>query len=526
MIFLSIGSATEVYSDASGCEIIRYWVDHSALAEVSRSLRSLVLSIGGDSEGEFWRLTLRLLRRITFALCSTPIPFVTVAEILRQDWEKVCRQARLCEQLYPDTYTQFESLLHTLEPILAETSSPFFPVLELIARETTGLSVIMRNLCWNRVAADSFAANAALRKVKVVSAAQLRWAHHSNALAVIGPCAWFPEYVFSAPRASSIHIISYRWIQDSWKPRPIFLPAISGSSSHAGNHRIGSLPKVGGANIPEHPQPGDIKPKDLLPPAPVFTRGSSSGTGNGTSHREDMLPAKLCQLIGGRTVYISDEDGASSLIIDTSESDDSITRRVPTKELEPGMYLLLRTSGGGDFITQLADQILDSLSIVRRSQQAEWKEKILERAREQFGALSRRELSYKIDRYLRTSKMSNSRAANIHYWMGSKSIRPHNRKDFSEILRFAGLQEREEELWEAMGDIDRAHRQAGHHIRQMLMQKISPASLETLERDGEMDFDLGDQHGGTLSAYQITAISGEKFEIEADQIGRLMDQED
>jgi hypothetical protein len=190
------------------------------------------------------------------------------------------------------------------------------------------------------------------------------------------------------------------------------------------------------------------------------------------------------------------------------------------------MYLLLRTAGGGDFIAPLADRILGSLAAARRSQQAEWKEKLLEGACEQFGALTRRELSHRIARYLETAGPNGAKAANIYYWMGSKCIRPRDREDFSAMLHFAGMEGREEELWGAMGDIDSAHRQAGHHIRQMLLQKIATASMETLECDGEMDFDLGDQHGGTLSAFQITAISGEEFEVAADQIGHLMEQED
>ena len=42
MIPLSIGSATEVYGDASQCEITRHWVDHPALAD--SPVRSALLS--------------------------------------------------------------------------------------------------------------------------------------------------------------------------------------------------------------------------------------------------------------------------------------------------------------------------------------------------------------------------------------------------------------------------------------------------------------------------------------------------
>ena len=77
-----------------------------------------------------------------------------------------------------------------------------------------------------------------------------------------------------------------------------------------------------------------------------------------------------------------------------------------------------------------------------------------------------------------------------------------------------------------MGDIDRAHKRAGFLIRRMLLQKIADTSLESLERDGEMVFDLGDQDGGTLSAFQITGIQGEEFEVPADRIGVLVDMEE
>jgi hypothetical protein len=77
-----------------------------------------------------------------------------------------------------------------------------------------------------------------------------------------------------------------------------------------------------------------------------------------------------------------------------------------------------------------------------------------------------------------------------------------------------------------MEEIDRAHKRAGFLIRRMLLQKIADTSVESLERDGEMIFDLGVQDGGTLSAFQISAILQEEFEIPADRIGVLLDTED
>ena len=110
--------------------------------------------------------------------------------------------------------------------------------------------------------------------------------------------------------------------------------------------------------------------------------------------------------------------------------------------------------------------------------------------------------------------------------MSAKCISPRKAEDFMAIMTFAGLQERTQELRAAMDEIDRAHKRAGFLIRQMLLQKIADTSLESLERDGEMVFDLGDQDGGTLSAFQITDILGEEFEVPTDRIGVLLDMEE
>jgi hypothetical protein len=60
----------------------------------------------------------------------------------------------------------------------------------------------------------------------------------------------------------------------------------------------------------------------------------------------------------------------------------------------------------------------------------------------------------------------------------------------------------------------------------MLLQKIADSSLEPLERDGEMVFDLGEHDGGMLSAFQITGIQAEEFEVSTDRIGVLLDGEE
>lgn len=526
MIPLSIGSATEVYSDSFCCEITRHWVDYPVLADVSRALRAFVQSLGDDAAEEFWRNTLGPLRRLAFAFCSTPLPFDRIAAITGIDWGKVSRQVRLCQQLFPDSYNALASLAQKLEQLSAESCSPLTGPLEALLEESGGISVVMRNPRMNQAVAAHFAQNTRLRGAKVASAMQLRGAHLCNVLAAIGPCAWHPEYIFSAPRAPAIHVISFRWIRDNWKPGPIFLKDTGTNEVANRNHRIGTVPRIAGDSPPNQLTTSDIQPLDLLPPLPVFARNGFSGSSTQPGSGDETVLARLCHLSGGRAVFVPADDGTSSLVIDTSEPGHATVRRVPIDELEPGLFLLLRTSGGGDFIAPLADRILGELAEQRRAEQAEWKERLTGKAAELFGAGSRRELAAKVCSQLHSQGLSQARPANVHYWMSSKCIHPRKEEDFAAILSFAGIGHRAAELWAAMGDIARAHTRSGHLIRQMLLQKIAESSLEPLERDGEMEFVLGEEDGGTLSAFQITAILAEESEVPADQIGVIMETEE
>lgn len=522
MIPLSIGSATEVYGNASRCEIIRHWVDHPLLADVSRSLRGLVQSLGDEATDEHWRQTLGPIRKLAFSFCSVPLPFAHAAASAGIDWGKVHRQVRLSQQMFPDSYESLAQLVQMLERLSAENSSPLVGPLEELLRQCGSLSVMIRNPRMNQAAAAYFAKNPNLRNARVVSAAQLRGAHMCDVLAAIGPCGWFPEYVFAAPRATSIHVISFRWIRDAWKPGPVFLQnSTKGGSRH---HRLGTMPQFGDDSGTNDHAASDIQPGDLLPPLPVFAHGALPSSQSGST--EETVPARLCHLSGNRAVFMAADDGAKSLIIDMSETGRASVRRASNDELEPGYCLLLRTSGGGDFIAPLADRILGDSAAKHRSQQAEWKESLISKASERFGSLSRRELSSHVCAELRSQQLSQARPANVHYWMSAKCISPRKVEDFAAIMSFAGLQDRTQELWIAMDDIDRAHKRAGFRIRSMLLQKIANTSLESLQRDGEMVFDLGDQDGGTLSAFQIIGIQEEDFEVPADRIGVLMDTEE
>jgi hypothetical protein len=454
------------------------------------------------------------------------LPFDRIAEASGIDWDILHRQVRFCQQLYPGSHTALASLLQKLESLSAETGSPFIAPLESLHGQSGGLSVLLRNPRFNQAVAEFFTSSSTLQNATVISARQLQKAQMCDVLVAIGSCMWFPDYVFSAPRAAQIHVVSFRWIRDPWKPGPVFLHGADSSAGKNLEHYVGALPQLRSQTPPRVKTMPYLRPMDLLPPLPHFGTAGSRIAGGQPHINDDTILARLCHMSGNRAVFVSFDEGASSLVIDTKETGNSILRRVPADELEPELYLLLRTSGGGDFIAPLANRILGSLAAERRSQQAEWKDRLVTAAQNRFGTLTRRELAARLASDLRMLNLSEVRPANVFYWMSSKCIHPRNEEAFAAILAFAGLADRTQELWAAMGEIYRAHKRAGQVIRKMLLHKILTSSLMPLERDGEMTFDLGEKDGGTISAFQIMGISNEEFEIPADHIGILLDSEE
>jgi hypothetical protein len=526
MISISIGGATSVYNNASRCEILRHRLDHPGLAELSHSLRDLARSLGDEAEDDFWRQTLGPIRRLAFTFCSVPLPFAQAAKAIGFDWNKIHRQVKFCEQMFPDSHKKLEELTNKLEQLNMEDGSPFIQPLEELIGRNGSLSVMIRNPRMNQVTATYFANTPSLRKARIASAAQLRGAHFCDILVTIGPCGWFPEYVFSAPRATTIHVISFRWIHDDWRPGSSFLHRSNTVAGKTQNHFIGSMPRLAEHSATSANATPGLEPADLLPPMPTFTRRGAPHMGASGGAAEEIVPARLCYLSGNRAVFVPADDGATSLIIDTAETGLSSVRRAPTSELEEGQYILLRTSGGGDLIAPLADRILGDLAVARRTQQTEWKQQLISKAVDRFGPLGRRELASRLCSELRSRRMTEARPANVHYWMSAKCISPRELSDFAAIMTFAELEDKTQDLWAAMQEIARAHTRAGFLIRRMLLQRITETSLESLERDGEMVFDLGELGGGTLSAFRIIGMQKEHVEIPADQLAVLMDGED
>jgi len=526
MIPLTLRSATQIYVDASCCDIVRHLVDHPGLAALSWVRRTLERSLGDESREEFWRRNYGPVKRAAFALCSTPLPFSLVAEAVGLDWQRVriaCGQARM---LYPDQAIGFSEVVERLEVLLGSDDNPFIEPLEAFLQERESLGVVIRDARMNRVVSAYFANRRSLAGARLISATQLRGEHRCETLALLGPCGWFPEYVLTAPRAATIYVLSYPWIHDRWKPGPLFLHNTKLRPSNAG-HCVGRQPRLRHSTRAVQPIADNLDPEELLPMVVAASvRLQHESRAHPNSEHEEVTPARTCLLSGDLVVFLEAEEGSSSLIIDASELGHIQVRRVPNEELEPGMYLLLRTSGGGDYIAPLADRLMGDRAAESRRLQNLWKERLRTAAAARFGSQTQRDLAAHLAPEIRALGGARANENNVCYWMSRKCIKTRYIEDFGAILAFAGLNDQVEALWRSMEFVDRAHRRAGHVIRKMLLKRIAECSSEQLERDGYMQFDLGEQDGGSLAAFRIDSLLPEQCDVPAGRIGVPIGLED
>jgi hypothetical protein len=179
-------------------------------------------------------------------------------------------------------------------------------------------------------------------------------------------------------------------------------------------------------------------------------------------------------------------------------------------DIEPGMFVLLRTSGGGDYILNLADRILGAEAQHLRALQNEWKS--LLRQRGNSSSL------HNVSKCLSQLGSLRANEVNVRNWMSDRLIRPVADKDFEAILRFVGLESRLDEFSEAANLINRAHKKAGHEIRTLLLEKVDQSNLHALKQLGKMTFELDEADGGSMTAFRVVEIDPKNRMIPASRI--------
>ena len=515
MKLLSLDSVDAIYDCARLAEMEVHNVDHAEFHSFCLSLKAFERSLGEMARDDYWRPFLRSLKRYRFDISSTPLPFKyamgqnsDLAELLR-------RQLAHCHSIYPQFADQAFELI---DRVLALQDSPPNPTLKAsvdISECSEGdLAILIKEPRLVPPVEQFLREELSIGTMEVISTSQLKGHFCYSNLVVIGPARWYEDYVFQSPRARRIHLVKYRWITDVFPSREVF----TGSQKHSipGSVDFGDVVSTSSSGRPV--SSGDsLTPEDFLPSIDwddvlriMSTRAvGPSGHMDGD---EEYATARLFQLEGEIVVPLDSAEGSIATVLDLSEEEANPVRRIPVTNIEPGMFLLMRKGGGGEYIISVADRILGELADRARELQRGWKNHLRRKVRED-GLLQ-------VIRELKRHGSRRANQANVRNWQSYRSIKTEDHRDFRAVMELTGLADSFDDYWKTMTLIDSAHRKAGQFIRRQLLAQVRMADFHVLEKLGQMDFDLHRDAGVNLTAIRVKSIHPQIIEIDVARLGR------
>lgn len=493
-----------LYEKSASTTITRHRIEHSPLGNFCVGLNSFISMLGEMSGEDYWQKFLVPLKRLRFGLCAAPFPEAYRFERISTIAGQLQHHLRHCSKLYPDLAPPAFAMLDLLTKLLDHPQDPLLDkLLELTDTEQQIAWIIKESRLIPHV--EELVATHYLPHLNVIHTLQLKDLACYDRLVVIGPSRWFPESVFTAARAGQIDILIFDWIKDRWKPQNVFMNPHK--STGRSNRNFITVEERETSNHWE-----GIAPEELFI---IFDKASSVAAtiakNDNNDEYEDVV-AKCFLLEDDWAVFIEASEGAKTLVIDPDEDADNHIARIFVKEIKPGMFILVRTGGGGDYIVPVADKIMGNQAQHAREYQNHWKELLRNYARKN------NLLKTSIDLLDLGSNVANE--INVRNWMSPRSIRTRKYSDFLAIMKLVGLEDEAQEYWTIMKRINHAHHKAGFEIRNLLLEQIKDLNVEELQKRGKMDFKLSNDDEGGLTAFRVESVLAETVEVPYSRIGQ------
>lgn len=375
---------------------------------------------------------------------------------------------------------------------------------------------------------------------EVISIHELKRITTFKKVILFGAPAWLENkgysFLFSAPRSSTLDLISYSWVKNTVKNESAFDCAESDSKILNEEKSKIEFERDNHAEIQESedaylslpvPDISDLK-KRLI---------QSTWTPD-DDDIEESVHARIVILAGNNAVFVEAEKDSKSFVLNLNdeeyntningqdveeaaedEDDDesgNMLGRYSNEDLQEGMFLLLRTGGGGDFIVPVADKILGSRKTACREMQKYWKDQLKSKMR-QHGIVE-------VQKMIIRSGGTKVHVVTIKNWANERNIRPGTSQNFKALLHILGLGNEFNKYNENVEIILTAHRKAGRYIRRLLLEQIKKADMKTLIEEGVMRFNLLDiDTSASMTAYRIERILEEIHEIPYYKLGHPVD---
>ena len=495
----AMGKASSVYACSRQWSLIPHLISFPELGKFSFALKQFMKLLDSSIEDPYWTGFIRSLKRYQFDLSATPWPVGRRQEYTRESRRNAAEQLQRCELMYPAFVEPARALVATLDAIESCEHEPLLAELQATAsgvKDGQRAAVIITESRLVSIAREAIATVPDYAQWPVLVPRNVRGLDTYDCLAVIGSPGWYrrAKYVFSAPRSSAIHVLCYDWMSVRWQPEPALVAPAKGSSQGR-QIRMEYTPSVPG-----------VTDEDVIPlMADVDSLLRRIERERAVNGDHQLIEARLLVLEGDKGVFIEAEGDATVLVIDLNQGAEQRVRPSVHQDLERGLYILLRTEGGGDYIVPVADQILGDQAEDLRDRQVTWKARLRLAVRKNG-----------IDETVESLRHYGSTVAshqNLRNWMQDRTIATNDPQDFFAIMELVGLRDEAQSYWNAMLTIRRAHQRAGRKIRRQLVEQVNKSDLAELERIGMMEFTLDEKTGGSLTAYRIKSVAERTVEV-------------
>lgn len=486
MRYIPLVQATQYYELARRARVNWRVVEHSRLEAFALAVYKLSRASQYQDDDMGWRAFLYPARRARNVATTVPLAFNNPELGLGGLMHEVTAQLMPLEIYGGDQAGELGREVHQLGLELAASSdSPLADtILDIATSNSDGRTGVLLPLPEFIPSVKRHFDGKLGRKQS--SLVPLTWhdlvdANSLDRLVVVGPLYWYRdhEFVLSSPRAPDMTLLTWTWQHQPPPETKMLSGSRGGSTLRLG--RPHTLAFDSDANASEAPQVDwQAVEKELV------------------AHDEDEpsepISVRVALLAGDNAVLLPDKDDRMVWVLDPRASLQKRVTRVDVLDLEPGDVIILRTSGGGDLVVPLADEILGVKAGELRTIQRTWKRKLRE-------WVVRRGGLGPAAAELKEKGCARANAQNLQNWLDDRSLRTEDYGDWSVIMDAASLRTDAERFWRAMGQLRSAHTKAGHSLGKRLLKMANTQPLDRLTGLGFQKFDLGE--GGSLSAFRI-----------------------
>ena len=503
MNYVHLDQLEHIYNCAEKSNIRRITVSFDELDNFSTEIKLLESALGEAAEDNDWQRFLRLAKRLRFDLSATLMTQDVLSDLVFRIATSMKKQLISLEYSYPEVIHSAKRVLDNAyllqEPLRAPMFEAFVEEFSGIAKATNGqCGVVVKQARHFESTARAVHSQTEFTDWQIVNSRELNNVICFERIVIIGASRWFPDFIFTAPRAEFIDLLVYDFQSSKWLPSYSLISPTIGS----GRKAFGPLHSL------DHTRE---RPKDNLDDGNLEAEAARRILATSSlNDDEERVTAQIALLDQDYAVFLDASQDATTHVLDLRASTDDDVKKVGISAIEPGFFVLLRTDEGGDYIVPLANELLGQRAKLLRELQLEWKTKLARKVSSEGRSVVVKELIAK--------GAISANAQNLRNWMSYRGIKTRDPKDFKAIMVYLGMRSKWQTSWAAMKEIANAHRRAGFEMSRMLREKVANSDLTELKRVGVMLFEIADREGGQMTAFRVLKILPEQYEVSPQKV--------